>query len=273
MSLQVHHINCGTLCPMCQRLIQGFGSWLKPAKMVCHCLLVESPKGLVLVDTGFGTQDILDSKRRLGAGFLQVVRPALNMEETALQHIQQRGFAATDVSHIIPTHLDLDHAGGLSDFPHAQVHVLDKELRQLHRPWMKDRLRFRAEHFAHSPNWVTHSYPTETWFGLDVIRPIADLDILMLPLIGHTRGHVGVAVKAKDGWLLHCGDAYFHHSQITDHPEDMPAGLVAFEKAVETLPRQRKESLAVLQRLHREHSEEITFFCAHDVTEFERFQA
>lgn len=272
MSLQVHHINCGTLCPMCQRLIQGYGSWIKPAEMVCHCLLVESVEGLVLIDTGFGSEDVLDAPRRLGRGFLQMTRPDLKLEDTAIHQVQDLGFAPADVTHIVPTHLDLDHAGGLSDFPHAQVHVMDKELRQLKNPSLKESMRFRAPQFAHSPRWVSHTYPTETWFGLDVFRPIDGLDILMVPLTGHTRGHVGVAVKTDDHWLLHAGDAYFHHSQITDHPEAMPAGLKVFEKLVETLPEERLQSLATLQRLAREHGDEVEMFCAHDVDEYRRYQ-
>jgi glyoxylase-like metal-dependent hydrolase (beta-lactamase superfamily II) len=36
----------------------------------------------------------------------------------------------------------------------------------------------------------------------------------MIPLPGHTLGHCGIAVRAKDKWLLHAGDAYFFHGQL-----------------------------------------------------------
>ena len=48
---------------------------LAAARMVCHCLLIETPReGLILVDTGLGTGD-LANKQRLGAAFLAVTRP------------------------------------------------------------------------------------------------------------------------------------------------------------------------------------------------------
>ena len=67
MALKVHHLNCGTMCPVCARLINGQGGWLEPAQMVCHVLLIETPRdGLVLVDTGIGTRDIADAVTAAG---------------------------------------------------------------------------------------------------------------------------------------------------------------------------------------------------------------
>ncbi|MCT9113339.1 MBL fold metallo-hydrolase [Streptomyces mirabilis] len=40
---------------------------------------------------------------------------------------RELGFDRTDVRHIVLTHFDADHIGGLSDFPHAQVHVTAAE--------------------------------------------------------------------------------------------------------------------------------------------------
>ena len=50
-----------------------------------------------------------------------------------------------------------------------------------------------------------------------------------IPLPGHTRGHCGVAVRRSDDWLLHCGDAYFHHSEVEPGGGAAPKGLRWFE--------------------------------------------
>jgi hypothetical protein len=50
--MRIHHVSCGTMCPVGGRLVDGFSRGLT-AKLVCHCLLVETEQGLVLVDTGF----------------------------------------------------------------------------------------------------------------------------------------------------------------------------------------------------------------------------
>ena len=58
--MKIHHLNCGTFCPSCQRLLQGSGGWLQAAQMCCHCLVIETEDGLILVDTGLGVQDVQD---------------------------------------------------------------------------------------------------------------------------------------------------------------------------------------------------------------------
>lgn len=273
--MKIHHMNCGTMCPICKRLINGSGGFFERANMVCHCLLVESKQGLILVDTGLGTGDVLEPNRRLGVGFVATLAPQLKMEETAIEQIKTMGFKASDVKHIVPTHLDLDHAGGLSDFPDAQVHVFEPEHRHAINPSLRDSLRFRKAHFEHGPKWVIHSEPVETWYGFQAIRPIAGVDLLMVPLIGHTRGHVGVAVKQGSDsgkkWLLHCGDAYFHRSEVAlKHEDPMPAGVAFFEKLVQTLPAERVATQARLRELVKSSGDEVELFCAHDPVEYAR---
>ena len=58
MALPIHHINCGTMCPRGQQMINGDVSLLGPGKLVCHVLLIEAPDGITLVDTGFGAGDV-----------------------------------------------------------------------------------------------------------------------------------------------------------------------------------------------------------------------
>lgn len=270
--MKVHHLNCGTMCPVCRRLINGNGGFFERAKMVCHCLLVESSQGLILVDTGIGTHDIDQPAKRLGAGFVAILSPSLLHQETALSQIIALGFQASEVKHIVPTHLDLDHAGGLSDFPAAQVHVYEPEHRHALQPSLRDSLRFRKAQFAHGPKWSIHTATSESWFGFQAIRPIAGVDLLMVPLIGHTRGHVGVAVKRGEKWLLHCGDAYFHRSEVALKPDEpIPPGLAFFETLVQTLPAQRKATQARLRELVKKNGEEVELFCAHDPVEFARY--
>lgn len=272
MNIRVHHLSCGTMCPICERLVNGQGSWMRAGRMVCHCLLVEAPDALVLVDTGLGTADVEDP-RRLGPLFNSVARPRLSLRDTAISQIRELGHDPRDVRHIVPTHLDADHAGGLSDFPHARVHIFGPELYQVRHPAdFRERIRFRQAQFQHGPEWIEYAEEGERWFGFSSIRAIPGLraDILLIPLIGHTRGHVGVAVRQGERWLLHCGDAYFHRSEVTASP-DVPLGLGLFEKMVQTLPEPRRQNQGRLRELAAAHGDEVELFCAHDTVEFERY--
>ena len=263
--MTVHHLNCATLHP--------FGSWgdrLLPSRMVAHCLLVERPEGLLLVDTGFGTGDIADPGR-LGRPFRIAVGPALAPAETAVAQLSARGFAAADVTDIVLTHLDLDHAGGLSDFPDARVHVYAEELDAALKPTLREKARYIGAQWAHGPRWERHRVAGEEWLGFESVTALGD-DVLLVPLHGHTRGHCGVAVRTggtdSEQWLLHAGDAYFSTGE-KQTPRTCPPGLKAFQSIMQVDGKARHRNQERLRSLQAEHGATVTMFSAHDASEFD----
>ena len=140
--------------------------------------------------------------------------------------------------HILLTHLDFDHAGGLDDFPQATVHLLAAEVEAATaRPTVLDRMRYRPQQWSSLDRWIAYEPGGESWLGFDCVRELDGLppDILLVPLIGHTFGHAGVAVRRDRDWLLLAGDAYFFHAE-----------------------------------LRRSRGDEVQIACSHDMVEFER---
>ncbi|MGP4100070.1 MBL fold metallo-hydrolase [Nonomuraea sp. KM90] len=217
-AMRVHHLNCGTMHPAGRRLTNGTGGLFAAATLVCHCLLVETDQGLVLIDTGFGTSDLQDPVGSLGTRFLRFTRPAFDPRETAVRQVTRLGYQPADVRHIVLTHLDPDHTGGISDFPWATVHLHAREHEAaMLRPTSGERRRYRPNQWAHGPAWETYDeIGGEDWFGFTAVRRLTGLppEILLIPLAGHSRGHSGVAVDMGETWLLHAGDAYFFHGEI-----------------------------------------------------------
>jgi glyoxylase-like metal-dependent hydrolase (beta-lactamase superfamily II) len=269
--VKIHHLNCGTLCPYGGKLVTGEGGW-GGAHMVCHCLLIESGEELVLIDTGFGLDDTARPHKRLGVPFTVAFRPQGDAGETAAERIRTLGLDPADVRHIACTHLDLDHAGGLPDFPDAEVHVLAPEKEAAVNPGIRDRARYPSCHIDHGPKWATHETAGggDTWMGFESIRVLEDLDaeILLIPLAGHSRGHTGIAVRDGDGWLLHCGDAYFHRGQMAQ-PPTCPSALRAFQSMMAADRTARLANEQRLNALARDHGDEVRIFCAHDPVELE----
>jgi len=260
---RIHHLNCASFAP-----IGSLGGRLLPAHLVAHVLLIEGSQGLTLVDTGLGTDD-LAQPRRLGTPFVKAMRPALDSAETALAQVQALGFSARDVTNIVVTHLDLDHAGGLGDFADARVHVYGEELQAARRPrTMLERRRYLKAQWAHNPHWVIHEVEGQDWYGFGNVRALGE-HIRMIPLHGHTRGHCGVAVERPGGgWFLHAGDSYFYEGEKQTPPARKP-GLTVFQKTVATDEKARVTNQERLQELHRVHGDEVTIFSAHDKTEFD----
>lgn len=278
VTMRVHHLNCISSCPLGGRLMDGrTASIVRRGELCCHCLLVETADGLVLVDTGFGLRDVTNPASRLSRFFLALLSPDFRAEMTAARQIEKLGYRTEDVRHIVLTHLDFDHAGGLDDFPNATVHMLQQErdYALAQRTWM-DRQRFRPQQWSSRSRWRVYN-PThgEGWYGFECVRDIPGLppEILMVPLPGHTFGHAGVAIRTPERWLLQAGDAYFYHMEMDWSSPWCTPGLSMYQTMLEKDRRARLVNQARLRRLRHEHGREIELFCAHDPQEFEMLAA
>lgn len=246
----IHHINCGFLH--------------KPPgpRVVCHCLLLEDRSGLALVDTGIGLLDVQRPAERLGQQLIDMAGFQFDEADTAVRQVERLGFRPADVRHVVLTHGDPDHVGGLADFPHAEVHVAGEE----HASVATGSWRYVPVQFAHGPTWKLYHKSVRSWYGLEA-RPVAlgfESEVLLVPLFGHTLGHCGVAIQRGDRWLLHVGDAYYLRVELAtdDHPVSALAAQRADDDAM------RRASLEEIRRLHRDHRGEIDLFGYHDPAEF-----
>lgn len=116
-------------------------------RMATNCLLVESPGGLILIDTGIGDKN--DAKFRDMFGMKE--------EETRLpEAIQALGFALEDVRHVLLTHLHFDHSGWntrfegdeiVPTFPNASYWIERDELEHARNPNLRDRASYDARNW------------------------------------------------------------------------------------------------------------------------------
>ncbi len=259
--MKVFHLNCGSLLPRFPQV-----------ESIVYCLLIETDGGLILVDTGFGTRDYAEPSPMMRV-FLGLMGTPGDIEETALHQVRALGYDRSDVHHIVLTHLHLDHAGGLPDFPDSKVHVYAREYEAAMRPKGLVERGCDASHWRHNPKWVLYDQIDGEWFGYDSIRVMddLDLDIRLIPLPGHTRGHCGVAIKTPQGWLLDCGDAaspYHYHSDLHRDEDDreyfsFPNWIADWALGPHTQN---------LRKLKTDFGEHIEVFSGHDAYTFRRFR-
>ncbi len=192
------------------RALNGFSKslpWPPYQRIGAVCLLVETNQGLLLVDTGLGLHDY-EKPTRMMRDFMNVLRAVRDPEIAIVRQVARMGFEPEDVRYIVLTHLHLDHAGGLPDFPHAQVHIYRREYEAWQHPRKILEIPYNKPDFAHGPLWNIHELCSEKWYDFEAIRlPGIEPEVWLVPLPGHTSGHCGVALQTGTGWIFQCGDA------------------------------------------------------------------
>lgn len=249
--MKVHHLNCGTMTS-------------PGAPIVCHVLLIETDNGLVLVDSGYGLADCADPTRIGPSRYL--LRPAFEVDETAAHQVQRLGFARDDVRHIITTHFDIDHIGGISDFPAAAIHATSAEvLGAMRSPTRKERWRFRAVQWAHTPTIVEHEPTGEKWRGFAAAKDLDSIapGIVLVSLPGHTRGHTCVAIDAGHRWVLHCGDAFYYEGTL-DGQSPVPLSVRISETLIAFDRNAVRDNHARLAELYARREPDLLIVSAHD---------
>ncbi|MFD6895630.1 MBL fold metallo-hydrolase [Rhodococcus sp. NPDC060086] len=252
--MKVTHLNCGTMRP-----------WGAPEGLVCHVLLVETGSGLALVDSGLGLRDRQAPDARFGPA-RHFVRPVFDEHEAAIRQIQALGHDPHDVRDIVLTHFDADHTGGLSDFPWARVHLTAKENdAALHPHGPIEKGRYLHTQRDHEPQVVTYEPAQgDSWRGFHGARQLTEIDdgIVLIALPGHSRGHAAVAVDAGDRWILHVGDAFYHHGQLDGTRS--PFSLRAMERVIAYDWARVRANHARLRELWTANQPDVHIINAHD---------
>jgi len=248
----LHHLNCVKIVSPVNENVSG------------HCILIEEPNAMALIDTGIGLQDIQNPEERIGQQLINIVGYHFDTEMTAIRQIEKLGLDPKKVTDCVITHLDNDHTGGLYDFPNAIVHLGQEE----YQNYKTGNPRYLQQPLAHNPEIRTYSETSATWFGFEARKVATQLEteIYLVPLPGHTLGHCGVALKNQDNWLFYIGDAYYLRIELTDvnHPVNELARMRADDDKL------RMQTVERIRQFIAKHPE-IPVFGYHDIEEFHYF--
>jgi glyoxylase-like metal-dependent hydrolase (beta-lactamase superfamily II) len=247
--MRIHGIQTGTVA-IKERQCQGVGhglrrrlntlvdkNWTKPLPI--YAWVIEHPEGIIVVDSG-------ETTRVTEPGYFpwwhpyyrRNVRAWVEPEEEIGPQLRALGIQLADVRRLVLTHLHTDHAGGLHHFPKVETLVSRTEYRLasgkagLVRGYLPNRWpSWFAPHlidFAPQPFGPFPSSYSLTQAG----------DVVLVPTMGHTAGHLSVIVHDGSESTFLAGDTSYTQQLLLDGVVDGVSE--SDEVAQQTIQRIRK---------------------------------
>ena len=196
--------------------------------------VLRHPDGEVLVDGGNPLAVARDPRAHLGP-LADVFEIHMTEDDHCMAQLQRRGLDPSAISHVVQTHLHMDHTGALGHFEGATVIVHERELEAARdaQPFENGYVREDVDRAGIDWQPITADHDL---FGDGTIR--------LIETPGHSAGHMSILLSLQQtGPVLLTADAADNRAQWDGRME--PRALASREDAI--------RSIELLRRLAAEH--------------------
>lgn len=191
--------------------------WLKPhfaddegrLKMSIHALVIETPSRRIIVDTCLGNE-------KQGRD----VPTWNNLQTTFLSDLAAAGYPRESIDTVMCTHLHVDHVGWNTMLVDGEWRPTFPNARYLMARSEVDYWRQRHDEVEQSVVFADSVKPVFDAGLVDLVdtsHRICD-EVRLVPTVGHTPGHVSVAISSQGQEALITGD-FVHHPCQMARPE------------------------------------------------------
>jgi N-acyl homoserine lactone hydrolase len=215
------------------------------------CYLIQHERGNVLFDTGAHPSLATNPRDRLGdeADNWEI---SMAPDDGVVDKLATVGLAATDITHVLQSHLHYDHAGGVGFFSHAPVYVQRQELSFAYAPPVYQAGLYLKADF---------DLPGVRWHELDGEHDVfGDGRLVLVPTPGHSAGHQSLVVRLQDSTVILLADAAYLVEKM--RARALPAGAMVWS------PDHMVASWEKLEQLERDL--DATLIATHDLRFRER---
>ncbi|MBP2079131.1 N-acyl homoserine lactonase family protein [Oceanobacillus polygoni] len=164
--------------------------------------LIEHPKGLILVDTGWNEDMRLNQRKHLGNFAYSMYKGELPEGKSIAEQLYSLGVSSKELDFVILSHMHSDHVSGLRHVKDAKKiltskiewNAAQKKLGYIKTMWNNIAIdTFELMDIPYGP------YKE----GFDLLR---DETLYLVYTPGHSDGMISTLVKMKNGWMVLASD-------------------------------------------------------------------
>ncbi len=209
--------------------------------------LVEHPGvGPILIDTGFHPSVAVNPKQNLGRLALFAFKDLkMDPQQAVSAQLREKGIRPADVKVVVMTHLHIDHASAISEFPEATFVVSKPEWEAATSQGQRD--GYVARQFDHGFDYRLLDFDDPgassfSGFGRS-FDLFGDGSVRAVFTPGHTEGHMSVVLRLPDREVLVAGDAMYLRETLDK--QHLPYRMVdehLFRRSLREVGQYRKET-------------------------------
>lgn len=189
------------------------GGW-STETLPLRAFAIEHPDGICLFDTGQTARAATPGYHQRWHPFLWTSRFELDAADELAVQLPARGLDPAAVRWIVLSHLHTDHVGNVAAFGQAEVVVTRVEWEQARG--IRGHLRGYVPH-----RWPAGIRPRTVDFDGPRVGPFSssydlagDGSLVLVPLPGHTPGHLGMLARGGGANALLAGDAAHTRAEL-----------------------------------------------------------
>jgi len=220
--MKLYMFQCGIIKTLKHLITMGRGVG-QPFDVPVPFFLIVHPKGNVLFDTGNALAAARDKVKHWGANIVKTSDPIMKEDDYVVAQLAEIGMTPADITHVIFSHLHLDHAGGTGEFANATYYVQRAEMQYAHKSDSAQAGAYiQADIDKPQLKWHLLNGLQDDYY--DVFGD-GELQIVFTP--GHAPGSQALLVNLKKwGTTLLTGDSVYTEEILN---EDVLPGLMYSE--------------------------------------------
>jgi N-acyl homoserine lactone hydrolase len=198
-----------------RRLFSSANRWTVP----CPAFLIRHPSaGTILVDTGLHPSVTSDPRQNLGRAAVRFAPPELDQGEDVPAQLRKRNIDPSKVDVVVMTHLHVDHASAISEFPDSTFVLSEAEWVAATTARLPALQGYRPAHYDFVFDYRTVDFARGNVSSYASFARTFDLfgdgSIRLAYTPGHSAGHMSVVAHLGQRDFVIGGDAVYTYRQL-----------------------------------------------------------